>query len=187
MAIVSQPISVYMGGAQRGTPIFLAETPLVAAASTFIAVPTGARKMIATLSVTGGMTSGFPTSVLARYNQDSGNNYRWIYPSLANDVVAPAPLAASDQTTPQQSSMLLANTSSAPAADVNLVAEFDVSLVAGVTREYRSFMTSVGAAAASSYVGLYQGWWTNTANVITRIDLLFGSNATGKVIWDVVF
>lgn len=187
MAVVSQAISVYQAGYSGQWRVVGAPVQLTASSGTSIAVPSGSKKVRLTIRGTGGMTNtGFSTGLLARYNGDSGANYRWIYSDLATDIAVVAPSAASDASAPFNTAMMLANTGSAPATDVNLEAEFEVAVIAGTTRGYRSEMSSVGTAAATSYVGTYKGWWTNTAAVITTIDLIFGSAFTGSVLVEVL-
>lgn len=182
MAVVSQTISVYQGGAQKGTPVLIEERSLTAVtgAQTFN-VPTGAKQVRYVIIGTGGLSAGFPTSLLLRYNNDStAGNYKWD-DELISAIATPAESQHSQATLPQDTSALIAITGAAPATDISITVDTDVAVVSGVTRRYNAAGYTKGPADATTYLVNSGGIYNVTTGAITTQQIIFGASFTGIV------
>lgn len=134
----------------------IGRTTLGSAADTISVTPIAARRyleILAHLNPTGGTISA-----ALRFNNDTGNNYS--YRSSTN--------GGADATTTSGSSVF------AGTANENLYIEYRAINVATYEKQvtaYFNFRGTAGAAAAPGRIEL-AGKWVNTANQITRVDIV---------------
>jgi hypothetical protein len=156
-------------------PVLISEVTLAAAASASATWVAGTYREIRVVSkTTGGMIISFPARIT--FNGDVGANYdtlsKYSQGSLAISANSSFGAAAGQLA-------LTASVGTVP--DLYLDVTIDPRKLTSGGRPFRCEFHAQGSAAATYIEGTSRGYWKDTTNDMTSVQVTYGSNATGTI------